>query len=192
VVIGVPGIWIGLRTLKIIQSQTEAAITAANAARTSTDTLIASERAWVMVDLEKVPGVGAVLEGTSTDGSHDLAARVRCICSNHGRTPARVSEKRVRVLVITPSEPLPIEPNLNIEIFDPTPHYLQSGQRSTKDWTTYCKGERSDGNMIVIYGIVKYRNIFSDDEVQTTFGYRVTDDGQFERITGYTRYNENS
>jgi hypothetical protein len=180
------------QSIGIMERQTKAAEDAANAAKSSADSIIASERAWVMVDLEKVPGTGAVLEGTSTDGSRYIAACVRCICSNQGKTPARISEKRIRVLVTTPNEPLAVDPNLEMEIFDSTPHYLQSGQRSTEDWANTFKGELSGGNMIVIYGCIKYRHMFSDHEVQTTFGYRVTEDWKFERLTGYTKYNENT
>ena len=41
-------------------------------------------------------------------------------------------------------------------------------------------------------GVVKYRHLFSGNEVQTTFGYKVTKDYNFERLTEYPKYNENT
>jgi hypothetical protein len=48
------------------------------------------------------------------------------------------------------------------------------------------------GFLAVIYGVVKYRHLFSDKEVQTTFGYRINIGGELERLSGYPKYNENT
>jgi hypothetical protein len=48
------------------------------------------------------------------------------------------------------------------------------------------------GTMIVVYGIVKYTHMFSDQEVYSTFGYRITVNGELEHLTGYPKYNENT
>jgi hypothetical protein len=188
VAMGIPSIWYAKRTLDDIREQTKAAVTAANAAKNSADALIASERAWVMVDLEKVPGVGLV-KGYSSYEGRNVSVRVKCICINQGKTPARIRNKQICLLLTTPNEPLPINPNLAIELFDSTPETLQSGQHSTRDWTLTCKGDTGMGNMVVVYGVVKYRHIFSDTEVRTTFGYRVTEDERLERLSDYPAYN---
>ena len=40
------------------------------------------------------------------------------------------------------------------------------------------------GKFLVIYGYIKYRDIFSPDERETRFGYKITDDYRLERISG--------
>jgi hypothetical protein len=199
VLVGIGAIWAALRTLDAIKrqadimaGQTKDTAIAAQAAKASADALIASERAWVMVDLEKVPGQGAIIDGTRGDGSHYTSASVRCICSNQGKTPAQIVEKRICLFITMIGKALPQEPNLDIEIIDPVPDYLQSRDESTHDWAFSSDGAIGIGNMGVIYGVVKYRPIFSDREGQTTFGYRVTDDYKLERLTGYPKYNENT
>ncbi len=187
VIVGISGVTAAIWTLRILNEQTSAAKRAAEA-------LISSERAWVMVDIEKQPGAAFITDGKTTDGggkeSYHTGAFVRCICSNQGKTPAKIIEKRICLLAgITP---LPKEPKLDIPILDAEPYYLQSGNQSKHDWPIEGKGGRGIGNMVVIYGVVKYRHIFSDQEVQTTFGYRLTVDEQLERLSDYPKYNENA
>jgi hypothetical protein len=58
-------------------------------------------------------------------------------------------------------------------------------------WDVIAEGEGERATMIVIYGVVKYHHMFSESEVQTTFGYKVTPHG-LERLVGYSKYNENT
>jgi hypothetical protein len=196
-VLGIGGIIVALFTLGVIYKQTVATETAALAAKASADALIKSERAWVMVNLEKLPGMGFILDESSTDGSgsgiirYQTNALIRCICSNQGRTPAQIIEKRCHLLVVPPDTPLPTSPNLEIELVDPVPHYLHSNEPTKHDWTITGDGERKDST-VVIYGVVKYRHLFSDHEVQTTFGYRVTQILTLERLIDYPEYNKNT
>jgi len=105
-------------------------------------------------------------------------------------TPAKIIEKRICLLAgITP---LAEEPNLEIPIVDAVPHYLQAGNESKHDWSIEGKGGRGIGNVLIIYGVVKYRTIFSDQEVQTTFGYKLTVDDRLERFSDHPKYNENT
>jgi len=96
------------------------------------------------------------------------------------------------LILVTPDNPLPVEPNLEIEIQDPVPQYLQTRDKSKRDWALSVEGREVVGTMIVVYGIVKYAHMFSDHEVYSTFGYRITVNGEFERLTGYPKYNENT
>jgi hypothetical protein len=197
VFVGIGATIAALCTLRAIRRQAQSMRYQTTILRKSADATIASERAWVMVDLDKVPGIGTVLEGSHLNSSgeirHTINARVRCICSNHGKTPARVIEKRCCLLVVTAANPLPQRPNLDIEITDAIPHYLgSSGESSKHDWTVTGEGNNSPGDMVVIYGVIKYKHLFSKYEAQTTFGYRVTPDYRFERLTDYPKYNENT
>jgi len=184
------------RQTTILRKTAAANKLSADAAKSSADTLIASERAWVMVDLEKVPGAG-IYEGAHSDALGgvvpDLTVSVRCVCSNHGKTPAHIIEKRCCLVVATPDDPLLQTPNLDIEIRDPVPHYLGSdGSVSKHDWAVTGAGTEFPGEMVTIYGVVRYRHLFSEKEVHTTFGYRLTPDRQLERLIAYPKYNENT
>jgi hypothetical protein len=171
-------------------AQVEVLQSLAQATRDSADAAIASERAWVMVSLDRVPGVG--LLGDATDS---VLARIRCICSNQGKTPAKILEKRAALVLVREDNPLPLVPNLDIEIEDPIPHYLQSTQEYESDWTLTVNSAPSPEDMVtflVIYGVVKYRHLFSDQIVHTTFGYRIRVDRVLERLIDYPKYNENT
>jgi hypothetical protein len=187
VIVGIGAVIAAIWTLRTLNQQTIAARKAAEA-------LVSSERAWVMVDVQRQPGAGFILDGTSTDrGGNQLyhtGASVRCVCSNQGKTPAKIIEKRICLLAGIAS--LPEEPNLSIPVVDAEPHYLQSGTPSSQDWLIQGKGGRGIGNMVVIYGVVKYKHMFSDQEVQTTFGYRVNVNNGLERLSDYPKYNENT
>lgn len=170
------------------------------AAKASADAAIASERAWVMVDLDKVPGGGFLVYGSTVDSGevhHHTGAHIRCICSNQGKTPAKILEKRAALVLVAPDNPLPLIPNLEIEIEDPVPHYLQSGQEHKSDWTpiaqlSFPEDEHDMVTFFVVYGVVRYRHLFSDHIVHTTFGYRIRVDGKLERLIEYAKYNENT
>jgi hypothetical protein len=177
-----------------------AAKISAEAAKASADAAISSERAWVMVDLDKVPGAGFFLYGSTVERGekrYHASVRVRCICTNQGKTPAKIIEKRAALILVTPDNPLLLIPNLDIEIEDPVPHYLQPEREHKSDWapTAQLSVPADEGDMVtffVIYGVVKYRHLFSEQIVHTTFGYRVRVDSVLERLIDYPKYNENT
>jgi hypothetical protein len=74
-------------------------------------------------------------------------ASVRCICGNQGKTPARIIEKRACLLVVPPSNPLPENPNLDIDIQDATLHYLQTGDETKRDWMLTGPGAQGMGDI---------------------------------------------
>jgi hypothetical protein len=195
-VVAVWGILVARGTLRVIARQAVSMRRQTKILRNSVNAQIASQRAWVMVDLEKVPGVGAILtEGSSRERGGEIhyqtCARFSCICSNQGKTPAKIIEKRMCLLVVTPSNPLPKIPNFDNAVQDPVPHYLRPEGPFKKEFLVCGDGKDVMGHMIVVYGVVKYRHLFSENAVQTTFGYRVTVDDKFERLTDYHTYNEN-
>jgi hypothetical protein len=122
----------------------------------------------------------------------DLGAYIRCVCTNPGKTPAWITEKRICLFVPNLVNPLPKTPDFNIPILDPEPHYLPSGSQSVHDWEIVGKGQPGIGFCGIIYGFVKYKHLFSDREVQTTFGYRINIGNELERLTGYPEYNKNT
>jgi hypothetical protein len=191
VIVGVAGVIAAIWTLKILGRQTKATEIAADAAKVSADALIASERAWVMVDLEKQDDGALIVDGMGGWGPHTSAC-VRCICSNQGKTPAQIREKRICLFVTSASKTLPKKPNFDDGIINTQPHDLWPGQQSLPDWPEGIRGNghAASDDMIVVYGVVKYRHMFSESEVQTTFGYRIRGGDSIERLTGYPEYNK--
>lgn len=184
VIVGAIAACIGLRTISAIEKQADA--------------MVKSDRAWVMVDLEKVPGVGQIGDLTSMDKEgprrHFRWFRVRCVCSNQGQTAARIIEKRCAALAIRGDHELPESPNLDIEIRDPVPHYLKAnGDPWHGDWTISVEvADSEDVQLFIIYGVVRYRHLFSDEITQTTFGYSLGFQQELRRLIGHQKYNENT
>lgn len=187
---GIVGIIVAICTLKTIQVQTKAIQAQANA-------MVDAERAWVMVDLEKAPGMGGLFQGTSVNRGgperHHIHFVVRCVCSNQGQTAARIIEKRYTMTMVDGDDDLPDSPNLDIEIKDPIPHYLRAnGEPWHNEWTLEVEGVEFPGKLLVVYGVVRYKHMFSDKIAQTTFGYSVGFDGKLTRLIGKSKYNENT
>lgn len=180
-----------------------AAKISADAAKASADAAIAAERAWVMVSLEKVPITGSLLmygkKWREGEEVHDAGVRVRCICMNQGKTPAKIIDKRAAVVRVTENSPLPDAPNLDIGTVDPVPYPLHAypgpGQILDLRLDTEYKiseGERDMTSFFVVYGVVKYQHLFSERIVQTTFGYKIRLDSVLERLIDHPEYNKNT
>jgi hypothetical protein len=152
--------------------------------------LISSERAWVMVELEPAPGYSGPFEGE--DVMLDIVTQttsmaVRIVCKNDGRTPAWITEKRAYLDVV---DALPLVPNFEFaQVIQTEPEPLAVGEKGRpKEAGLIRKKGRDAGKLTVIYGIVKYRDVFSDNRT-TTFAYKVRVDGALERLGGYPKYN---
>jgi hypothetical protein len=159
---------------------------------------VASESPWIMVDIEYSPGMHGPFLGTSSgkdiDGiQHHTDFMLRFVCSNHGKTPALITEKAAK-LVMFPKGKLPNNPDLSsLEILDNRVEPLAAREKSTRQNDQYLSvpGYRGLDQWIVLYGVVKFRDIFGRDR-QTTFGYEVTLGDKIDRLPGYAKYNENT
>ena len=168
------------------------------AAKLNAEALQASARAWVTFYVRgnaHKAEVGeavdaAIRDGTVLDGM--------CTCRNEGKTPAWIIEKRIHLLVGTP-ESLPDDPPLELtRVFQSEPEPLGAdAQSEPRRWLAEAEGKWDDTKIAVIYGIVKYRDVFyrSERDIRTTtFGYVwITDDGvstiRFDRLAGHPKYN---
>jgi hypothetical protein len=174
-------------TLRAIRKQTEASHKAANV-------LINSERAWIMVQVKPIPGISSgIFDGEQIMKdiiSHSTSFSVRILCKNDGRTPAWITEKRACIDVV---DSLPDKPNWEtVDIIQSEPEPVPVGKKSKpKDQGLHCNKGRDFGKMMVVYGIVKYRDIFAADR-STSFGYEVRVDGALERLACYPEYNKNT
>jgi hypothetical protein len=179
-VVGIIGARIAIRTLWNIREQTRA--------------LINSERAWIMVDVDPVPGVGGLMDGHRMQmgvgpvESESTTFGARIVCRNDGKVPAWITEKRACLDIV---EALPDKPDWSrttpVQL---TLEPISVGQTSKQDETLTCKRGRALGKMVILYGVVTYRDPFGHNRT-TTFGYKVRDDGVLERLSLPT-YNENT
>ena len=179
--VGIVGAWIAIRTLSDIREQTRA--------------LINSERAWIMVDVDRVPGMGGIMDGHGTEmgvgpvATESTGFRARIVCRNDGKAPAWITEKRAGLDIV---ESIPESPDwTRTNLIQVTPEPLSVGQASKPtDETLICKRGRALGKMTILYGIVKYSDPFGKNR-STGFGYQVKDDGSLERLPNL-KYNKNA
>ena len=104
-----------------------------------------------------------------------------------------ITEKRAN-LIIVPKNTLPKNPDLNAtRVFDSRAEPLAAGKESQRKKDEYfsAPGYQSLDEWMVLYGVVRYRDVFGRER-QTTFGYEVTIGDQIERLSGYPKYNENT
>src|SRR5207245_1502747 len=145
--------------------------------------LVNSERAWVMVDVEWDTGKWAdgkahVLEGSGTGGD-TTGIYIVLTCRNEGRSPAWIEEKRARFEIV---DALLDSPGLSAaEFVQAGPQPIGVGGAIQIAWQATATGHESLGKMMVVYGIVKYRDIF-DRLRETTFGYRITPSRELVRL----------
>jgi hypothetical protein len=166
--------------------------------RNNVNALIASERAWIMVDIAPAPGWGGKVHGTIGDhvakGIHTQTTSfaLRVISRNEGKAPAWIIEKRICVDIRNAS--LPTIPDLDsIQTRDYEPQPVAVGKEGIPAWdiTPSCDGHEDVGRTTVIYGAIIYRDPFSESHI-TTFGYSIAPDGQLKRLEGLPKYNENT
>jgi len=169
-----------------------------NVSQAQADALINSERAWVMADVEwdtskwSDRGKGHVIEGSGTGGD-TTGIYVVLTCRNEGRSPAWIEEKRARFQIV---DALPDNPDLTSAEFiqvEPEPIGIGKALPHTNhiSWQAIGTGHETLGKMMVVYGIVKYRDIF-DKLRETTFGYRITPSSELVRLEGKREYNKHT
>ncbi len=192
---GVAGAFIGLG---IIIWQTAIARTTANAAKESADATIVGQRAWIMAEVEPDSEKWSdrrlhVLQGSGTSGD-STAIYALVVCTNLGKSPAWIDEIRAKFEI---AKTLPVIPNFEAAEHIETgtiPLGMAEGGAipyiQKLPWTAIAVGHQELGKMNVIYGFVRYRDIFQKSHL-TTFGYRITN-GQIGRLEGkeHQKYND--
>lgn len=159
----------------------------ASATKATADALINSERAWMMAEIEW-HSVG--LMEINSNGIDKTGVGLILICQNQGKTPGWITEKRIQLEIM---DSLPWEPQLDaIDVFQNEPQPLSAGKESRVLVDCECDGRRDGPNIVVVYGVIRYRDIFGRPERQTRFGYKITPDDRLERLAGYPEYNKNT
>jgi hypothetical protein len=152
-----------------------------------------SERAWLMVELEE--DHPPISDGIN-QGVHNTTVHISFSVKNQGRTPAWITQIKAGLVILESmdsTESLPVRPNLSKETIKYGTRQLAVNEEFESEFQVTCQGDRQVGKLMVLYGIVKYRHIFSDREAHTTFGYKVTPAGtRLIRLSGHPKYNENT
>ena|SRR5208283_3017947 len=162
-------------------------------AKTQTQHLINSERAWLMESIGWGMSPLRLVQNTSSAGDIGTSASIDVFWSNHGKTPAWVTEVQVKMLV---TERLPEEPDMSNADILYGPYPVVPGNRPRTDGHRFfvqADGWAELGQLTAVYGIIKYRDAFTPkgQNWETWFGYFIAPDGSIERLVS-EQYNRNS
>ena len=158
----------------------------AQAAKLNAQALINSERAWVMADLrwrDRKRIIGLNTQKSLVD--------LDLFCENDGKTPAWITEARVRLELVDSVPPEPIfDPRRDGDFLELRliPMTVKGKQVFKVDCG--CDGGWNSGKTKMIYGFVRYRDVFESNR-ESRFGYTFTPSDDLERITN-SKYNENT
>jgi len=128
-----------------------------------------SERAWLMVDLEWAPGFSSPQDTANESFEPFTSVPFRLRCSNDGGTPCWIIEKRGCAQIV---DSVPAKPDLQkMHTMQFSPEPIKSGKESIPtDGAMECRGHLNDSQTLIIYGVVRYRDVFSEDR-ETFWGY---------------------
>lgn len=191
VIIAILAACIGIVSLYLLREQAKSTEKAAQAAKDSADAVMNSERAWVLVEITGQNGKPRLIHGESVNfGVRTWSVTVDISCSNQGRTPAWIVERRISLL---PHIQVPEKPPLDSATLIATePVTLLVGQPAfVTTQIVESKEQIPDEDHRILYGVIKYRDIYGRIR-QTTFGYRVSRFFMLGRMSDYPAYNEHT
>jgi hypothetical protein len=182
-------VFIGIGSLYLLREQAKSTEKAAQAAKDSADAVMNSERAWVLVEITGQNGKPSLIQSVNF-GVRTWSVAVDISCSNQGRTPAWIVERRIALL---PSIPVPEKPPLDsANLIETEPITLLVGQSPFVTTQIVPSNEQiTDEEHRILYGVIKYRDIYGKVR-QTTFGYRVGRFYMLDRMSDYPAYNEHT
>jgi hypothetical protein len=184
--VGIAGVIIAICTLKKISAQTGSAIKTARAAKKSADALINAERAWIMVDIEWANKRPYVVTHAGPRTEIDILL----ICRNQGKSPAWITERQVKTVMVTVIPPVPQMDGA--EVLNYIEPLTANGPESKLRRRPCCEGlVQPEGPVLLVYGVVKYRDVFRMNR-ETWFGYEISgaaSDPRLGRLAGYQEYN---
>ncbi|HZC21838.1 MAG TPA: hypothetical protein VE866_00750, partial [Candidatus Binatia bacterium] len=167
----------------IALAHAEAAVDSAKAAKASSDALINAERAWIIAELRCKPGT-SVFFGTNSDGETTAIMDAELWCYNSGKSPAWITERLARLIVVAPEDIPTTPPELSLkDIVDNRVEPVGPKSESKFTWNPTGTGRQTIEKLAVIYGVVRYRDIFEQNR-ETWFAYRM--DG-FRNARSFTR-----
>ncbi|HZQ23606.1 MAG TPA: hypothetical protein VFA89_12500 [Terriglobales bacterium] len=171
--------------LLAVGRQNDTAKEAAKAALISAKALMNSERAWLMVTLEWIPGVG---KRSVQQGPKYLLVRAKC--SNDGKTPAWITEMRARYMVLRHGESLPSSPDyVAAKLIQSTLEPIGTQQPIVRDLSLPTEDSCGIEDKEIVYGVVQYLDAFGEKR-ETRFAYQLTVGDELERLSGLPEYNQ--
>jgi len=197
-VVGVVGTVIGVITLLYIFRQSKdtekalhwakesaiAAMKSADAGLLNAKAIINAERAWITASVEWISGLGRMIQG-----DNESSVTVRFTFENQGRTPAWLTSRVYGCLI---RDTVPEEPDFNTIQPKEGLAVMVTKAQFIEDKTLTDYGDVSRAKFIIVYGAVKYRDIF-DVTHSTVFGYRIFPSykDKIEPFLDFPKYNTN-
>ena len=164
-----------LAQLKATEKQIEASEKNAAAAKTTAESIVNAERAWVMADLDWWDNGLRVSSGTShaREGGRvdSTTANLKLACKNEGRSPAWIENIRGYIEVFSTVATLT----------EPSPHAMQSfgpmgplgpGQSHSRSFQLTCLSPLGKNESLSVYAVIDYRDIFGTKR-ETLLGYSI-------------------
>lgn len=145
----------------------------AGATNKQADHVAASERAWILAGLS-VPSGPNLSHWTDATGESKMTVSINIRCTNDGHSPAWITSKSARLVIVKEGEALPPVPQLTKEdVIDEVVEPVGPGKDSTpSEWNATGNGRHSTQTSTIIYGVVKYLDIFGENR-ETWFCYRL-------------------
>jgi hypothetical protein len=168
---------IGQGQIRVAQIQVDTSEKQAAASQAMAQSVINSERAWVMADLDWWSSVGThVVHQTSSQegGRADItAARIKLTCKNEGRSPAWIDNVYAHMEMISSVEnlgpPCKRDDGRKFGTLGP----LGAGKERIRVLNLECPGYLTGDKYLSVYAIVEYRDIF-DMRRETHLGYSIS------------------
>ncbi len=128
-----------------------------------------------MAELSLSPGANLVLwTEPNNETKTNISVKLRYI--NDGSSPAWITEKSARLVIVSRGEQLPAIPQLAKEdILDKGMDPVGPGKEDNFEWSATGNGRHSIQTATIIYGVVKYRDIFGESR-ETWFCYQLVGD----------------
>jgi len=134
-----------------------------------------------------------LMEGSGTDGE-TTTVDVCLVCKNDGKTPAWITERKLWLKIFDEAPSARPDTTTPPSFTLGGPESLSVGEVSKVDAQLTCSGRRPQvGGALVMYGVVKYRDVFGKHE--TWCGYTVVGDPRnvrLQRLAEYPEYNKNT
>jgi hypothetical protein len=125
-----------------------------------------------MAELSLSPGAN-LIHWTEPNGVIKTHISVKLRYINDGSSPAWITGKSARLLIVSAGEELPLIPQLAKEdILEEGVDPVGPGKDDAFEWNATGNGRHSINTVTIIYGVVRYRDIFWESR-ETWFCYQL-------------------
>lgn len=169
-----------LAQLGVSQKQVEAAQNNAAAARANAASIVHTERAWVMAELDwSERSVLHVVQSASKnepEGTVErVTANVKLTCKNEGRSPGWINNVYGHLEILAPGSMLSSPNRSDGQNFGPIGP-LGAGKERSRSLDLTCVGSAKRGEFLSAYIVIEYHDIFGFKR-ETFLGYKIDPSG---------------